>query len=261
MIEKHLNKLVPEGTVVTNEYLLKNGVSRSAKDYYLRSGKLESFYRGVYRKPGPKLKWENIVYSLRMMDYAVHVGGLSALNKHGFSHYIKFSNEDSVFLYRDDDKKLPNWVDKIVLKNDVNIKIMSKNPFPTNFRKGIIYISFGLWDWSIPYSSAERALLEFLNKTSDKTDFEVANELFESAVNLKPKLVQTLLENCLFVKSKRLFLWFAKKHNHQWFSELETDKINLGKGKLHIVSGGVYNNEYKITVPKDMDAGQVEPLF
>jgi len=261
MTEKHLNKLVPEGTVVTNKYLLQNGVNRFEKDYYLRSGKLESVYKGVYRKPGPKLKWENIVHSLRVMGYTFHVGGLSALNKHGFSHYIKFSNEDSVFLYRDGGEKLPNWVDKIVLKNDASIKIMSKNPFPGNFHEGIVYISFGLWDWNIPYSSVERALIELLNKTSDKTDFKVADELFESAVNLKPRLVQTLLENCLYVKPKRLFLWFAKRHSHKWFSELKTDKINLGKGKLHIISGGVLDKEYKITVPKDMDVGQVEPLF
>jgi len=261
MSEKDLNKLVPEGIVVTTKYLLENGVSRSQKDYYLRSEKLENVYRGVYRKPGPKLKWENIVYSLGMMGHSLHVGGLSALNMHGFSHYIKLSNEDSVFLYRDGGEKLPIWVDKIVLKNDVNIKIISKNPFPDNFREGIVYIPFGLWDWDIPYSSAERALIELLNKTIDRTDFEVADELFESAVNLKPRLVQTLLENCLFVKPKRLFLWFAKRHSHKWFSELKTDKINLGKGKLHIISGGVLDKKYKITVPKDMDVGQVEPLF
>lgn len=261
MGEKNLNKIVPEGTVVTNEYLLKNGIGRSQKDYYLRSKKLESVYRGVYRKPGPMLRWESIVYSLCRMGYKLHVGSISALEKHGFSHYLRLSGRELILLYQDSDKNLPNWLDKITLKNDASMKIISKNPFSDNFCEGIEYIPFGTWDWGIPYSSEERALIEMLNEAKDRADFELADKFFESATILRPELVQTLLENCLFVKPKRLFLWFAKKHNHQWFSELKIDKINLGKGKLHIISGGVLDKEYKITVPKDMDAGQVEPLF
>jgi len=82
----------------------------------------------------------------------------------------------------------------------------------------------------------------------------------EGAVNLRPDLLNSLLKECRNIKVKRLFLWFAQKHRHQWFNLVNVKDVNLGKGKRIVCKGGKLDPEYLITVPKD-DNGQEQPVF
>jgi len=84
--EVDIGRALPEGLVVDRTWLQERGFDRPAVDYFIRSGKLEAVAHGVYRKPGPALKWQNVVYSLSELGYRLHVGHLSALAFHGFSH-------------------------------------------------------------------------------------------------------------------------------------------------------------------------------
>jgi hypothetical protein len=77
-------------------------------------------------------------------------------------------------------------------------------------------------------------------------------ELMEGLNNLRPNLVQNLLEGCTSVKVKRLFLYLAEKANHSWVKYLNMDKIDLGSGKRSIVKNGTYNSKYRISVPKEL---------
>jgi hypothetical protein len=43
----------------------------------------------------------------------------------------------------------------------------------------------------------------------------------------------------------------AEKSQHQWFKELELNKISLGSGKRVIVKNGVLDKKYQITVPRE----------
>jgi len=72
-------------------------------------------------------------------------------------------------------------------------------------------------------------------------------------VNLRPQIIQKLLEECTSVKVKRLFLYMAKKANHQWFQFLKIDNIDLGKGHRTLANNGVYNAKYMISVPKELE--------
>jgi hypothetical protein len=56
------------------------------------------------------------------------------------------------------------------------------------------------------------------------------------------------------IKVKRLFLWFAERHHHAWFSPLDASRVDLGRGKRQLVPGGRYDAKYQITVPGDLDA-------
>ncbi len=47
-------------------------------------------------------------------------------------------------------------------------------------------------------------------------------------------LVQALLEQCQFIKVKRLFLFMEEFVGHSWLKHLKTDKIDLGKGKRNV---------------------------
>ncbi len=59
--------------MVARSWLKARGFDRPRVDSYLRSEALRLVTRGTYRRPGPPLKWERIVYSLQELGYAVHV--------------------------------------------------------------------------------------------------------------------------------------------------------------------------------------------
>ncbi|MFB6357802.1 MAG: AbiEi antitoxin N-terminal domain-containing protein [Thiohalorhabdaceae bacterium] len=82
-----LANTLPEGQLVNRSWLKDRGFDRPRVDYYLRTGALEAVARGIYRKPGPPLKWEHVVYSLQQLGHDVHVGGRSALELQGMAHY------------------------------------------------------------------------------------------------------------------------------------------------------------------------------
>jgi hypothetical protein len=68
--------------------------------------------------------------------------------------------------------------------------------------------------------------------------------------------LQKLLEDCKSVKVKRLFFFFADRHNHAWLKRLDRSRIDLGKGKRMLVRGGKLDPTYEITVPEDLYAAQ-----
>jgi hypothetical protein len=121
---------------------------------------------------------------------------------------------------------------------------------------------FGAWDWPISLSTPELAFFELLGEIQDAAGFEMADKFFESAVNLRPKLLNGLLNLCKQVKAKRLFLWFSQRHGHAWRNNLQIENVDLGRGKRMLVKGGAYDADYKITVPREMAGGNGEqPLY
>ncbi len=76
----------------------------------------------------------------------------------------------------------------------------------------------------------------------------------EGLANLSPRRLQGLLEACRSVKAKRLFFFFADRHQHAWLKRLDRQAIDLGKGDRLLVKGGKLNSVYHITVPGDLDA-------
>jgi hypothetical protein len=78
--------------------------------------------------------------------------------------------------------------------------------------------------------------------------------LMEGLPNLSPRRLHQLLAACRSVKVKRLFLWFAARHNHAWLKSLDREGIDLGSGKRMIVRGGKLDTRYNITVPETLDA-------
>jgi len=74
----------------------------------------------------------------------------------------------------------------------------------------------------------------------------------EGLPNLSPRRLQTLLEDCRSVKVKRLFFWFAERHNHAWMGKIDRSRIDLGRGKRLLVRGGKLDPKYNITVPETL---------
>jgi len=251
-----LDAVLREGLLVNRPWLQDHGFDRPAIDYYLRAGKLEAVAHGVYRKPGPALKWQNVVYSLSELGYRVHVGHLSALAFHGFQHYLKLEGDVEVRLFRD--RRLPGWVHNA--PTATSFVEMVRNPF-RDLELGVEDVPFGTWDWPIRYASPERAFLELTSTVSSAEEIRQAQFMMEGAANLKPTLLQSLLQECRQVKTKRLLLWIAREQGHPWYRHIDPAKIDLGSGKRQIVKGGVLDDEFLITVPGKNEDGQTEPVF
>lgn len=266
-----LKHLLPEGLLVDAGWMEGRGYSRSLRSQYVAAGWLVQPVRGVYKQPLGHLGWEQVVISLQtLLKHQVSVGGRTALEQQGYGHYL-YMKEQLVHLYSDE--KLPGWLTKLpdcpefVIHNRSRFlpKITMDEPISFLLGEGeggnaemlpasLMVSQWGHWKWPMVMSIPERAILEVMDELPTRETFESVDKLMEGLVSLRPRRLQTLLEETNSVKVKRLFFYFADRHNHQWLARLDRDKIDLGAGKRVIYKGGKLDNTYQITVPEDMDA-------
>lgn len=244
---KLLYKELRQGQVVTSSWLEELGISRNLKKYYLESGWLEPVGRGAYKKPGDEIKWQGALNALQKQEKKeIHIGGLSALTVQGLSHYFRL-NKNTLYLYGPSNIKLSKWF----LDYNWPYNLLHKQ---SNFlRDGLAIKEIDVESVPVMVSTPERAIMECLLLAPKMVDLTECYQIFESLVNLKPKLLSELLVNCTSIKVKRLFLYMAEKANHQWFQFLKTDDINLGNGNRMLVKNGVYNAKYLISIPRELD--------
>ena len=110
---------------------------------------------------------------------------------------------------------------------------------------------WGHWQWPLVISTPERAILELIDELPNDETFDLVDVTMEGLVNLSPRRMQLLLEQATSVKVKRLFFFFADRHQHSWLSHIKRDRIDLGKGKRMLVEGGKLDSTYQITVPEE----------
>lgn len=264
----HLGRLLPEGLLVDAAWLEAHGYSRALRSQYVSSGWLDSPVRGVYWRPRGVLRWEQVIISLQvLLGYPVSVGGRTALEMRGYSHYL-YQAQQAVHLYTD--RKLPSWLSKLpdmpafVVHNRSRFlpalsgysDKLSLEPAGAQPRlPGVLDIDeWGPWRWSLVRSAPERAILELIDELPNSTSFDMVDKFMEGLVTLRPRKMQALLEEAQSVKVKRLFFFFADRHRPQWLDMIDRSKIDLGKGKRMIARGGKLDKAYQITVPEDMDA-------
>lgn len=214
---------------------------------YKKSNWITSIGSGAVIKSGDKVSIEGALFALQQQGgKSIHPGGKTALGLLGKAHYLEFFTQGYT-LFGPPEEKLPGWLSKY----DWEMKL---NYYPTSFlppELGLVAQEMG--GFSIKISGAARALMECLYLTPKKQDLLGCYELMEGLNNLRPKLVQQLLENCTSVKVKRLFLYMATKAGHSWADFIEISKIDLGSGKRQLVEDGVYVPKYKISVPKVLE--------
>lgn len=259
------------GLLATTSWLGKRGYYRQLLDQYVSSGWLESPARGVYRRPGPPLKWQHAVASLQnLLGLPVYVGGLTALEIQGYGHFVRMGGIMTVHLYSL--VALPSWVTKLPLKDEFVIhrrRLFSEvnddlGSAPVNvardigapterLRIGLKAIVWGEYDWPITYSTPERAYLEVLDDIVAPELIGHANLVMQGLTTLSPRRLKRLLAACRSVKVKRLFFALAERNNHQWLRELDPKDFDLGKGKRHLAPGGKLHPKYLITLPEDLD--------
>jgi len=244
-----LQHILGEGLLAPAGWLENMGYSRALLSRYVKSGWLESPARGVYRRPGPALKWQNVVASLQLvMKTNLHVGGATALVQRGMGHYVRMSGEETIVLYGPD--RLPSWVNLLGLKQRFEAR---NDTMLSNTVAGLQDEIWGAWDWRLTYSTVERAMFELLEGVPQKESIYEAYVLMQGLVNLRPTRVMALLTSCTSVKVKRLFLAMADLHQHQWMRHLDLSNVDLGNGKRMLIPGGKLHPTYLITLPDDLD--------
>ena len=259
--------MLPEGLLADSAWMQRHGYYGSLRSGYVARGWLQKPARGVFRRPRGALSWEHAVISLQaLMQYPVSVGARTALDLQHRSHYVP-RQVLRVYLYSHG--TLPAWLHALPL----DLKFLVRNPRrlfvrPEPFAdhwsldvewsvealldKGYRALPQGDWNWPLVVSAPERAYLELLDEVPRLETFHMADVLMEGLATLRPRLVQTLLENTRSVKVKRLFLFFADRYRHSWLKELDRDRIDLGRGKRMLVRGGRLDPTYQITVPKEI---------
>ncbi|MEO0443965.1 MAG: type IV toxin-antitoxin system AbiEi family antitoxin domain-containing protein [Pseudomonadota bacterium] len=264
-----LERLLPEGLLVDSSWLEVRGYYRSLRAKYVSSGWLEQPTRGVFRRPRGTVGWEQAVISLQtLLEFPVSIGGRSALELQGYAHYLPQSQK-TIHLYGD--RKLPAWVFRLDIepsfifhnrlrflpKIELSPQVVSLTQPPSEnetITGSALRISrWGQWQWPLIMSTPERAYLELLDELPQKETFHMADVTMEGLVNLSPRRLQSLLESAKSIKVKRLFFFFADRHQHSWLKRIDRQKIDLGKGKRLLVKGGKLDTQYQITVPEEFN--------
>ena len=262
---KYVLENVPPGFLVDTPWLASRNIDRKLAHWYLKRGWLEPVAQGVYRRPtmvgsnmSGKNEWKIVVASIQqLMGYDVHLGGRTALNVQGFRHYLAFSENETIYMYGDS----PNWLKRVPtdqkfatrsrsLFQHSDVGIDEKQGFEIDDEQEAV-ISFSEHRFSLIMSSPERAILEMLNEIPKNESFHMVDKLFEGLTNLRPNLLEELLQLCSSIKVKRYFFVFADRHRHAWRKYISTTGINLGSGPRFIFEGGRIHPEFKISVPAD----------
>jgi transcriptional regulator with AbiEi antitoxin domain of type IV toxin-antitoxin system len=266
---------LPDGLVVDAAWLERQGFSSALRSKYVRHGWLDQIARGVYQRPvtglplpgNEGLHWQNVVISLQtLLSSPVAVGGRTALELQGFAHYLAPAGPREVHLYGDEAP--PRWISKLKLETKFVLhnakKLFNGEPVPSGslpvasdseaVHSGFVRRAWGHRGWPLIMSGPERAILELLDEVPKRETFNQADVLMEGLHNLSPRRLQKLLRDCCSVKVKRLFLWFAERHNPAWLNQLDRNGIELGHGKRMLVRGGKLDTRFNITVPETLDA-------
>jgi hypothetical protein len=236
----------PEGAVITQVWLEKQGVYRQLTRRYVTSGWLERFGHGAFKRAGDQVDWLGAVYAIQhQLGINVHVAGETALQLKGLGHFLPLGTGGTVYLLGYTRAHLPTWFTKYPWT--LKVRFARAHLFDDTDNVGFSEILHGRL--SVRVSAPERAILESIYLASTNEQLAYIHQLMSGLSTMRPDVVQSLLKNCRSYKVKRFFLWSAETTGHGWFKKLNAEHIDLGTGKQQLFKGGVYSAKYRITVP------------
>lgn len=268
-----LNRLLAElapGQLVDSAWLQAQSISRPSVHAYVKNGWLERVAPRVYRRPGaaPALpvRWDAAILSAQSLRPSTfYVGGATALDLLGRSHYLHLGADATVHLY-DPERTAPSWL--LRLPVNATFAVHTRALFADSIL-GVEWRRYDLgtgrlgaavsepsrtnpWDHFLRMAGEERATIEMLDQVPNEVGFDHADETFQGLSNLRPRLVTRLLVSCRSVRAKRLFLFYAERHGHAWLRHVDREAVDLGTGKRQLAPGGKFDARYQITVPASL---------
>ena len=258
-LRAELPELVPNGLLVTRSWLMERGLARHAVDNLVKSGQLLPLRPGVYIRPGSRLVWQGVVGSLQRMGGTFVVGGTSALELHGRTHYLPLARRRTIHLHGSG--PLPSWANRLGLEETFRrhgtawLSEPEESPERCEQRplsSFTVEVPWGDGFQTVRTSTLERALFEILKDVPARVSFEHAEQLMEGLADLSPRRLDALLRRTRSIKVKRLFFWLAERQGHAWLKRLDAGDFDLGRGKRVLARDGRLVSRYGITVPKTM---------
>jgi hypothetical protein len=244
-----LNRLLkawPQGTVATSRWLETHGAYQQLMHEYEKSGWMQRIGQGAYVRAGDTIEWSGGLHAIQeQMRLPIHAGAKTALQMQGYAHFLPMGKGGFISLFGSSGTRLPAWFRQRDWGSE--LRFMTTKLFADDPDLGLT--KKDLATYAVTVSAPERAIMEVLYLVPMDESFEEAGLLMEGLTTLRPRLVQSLLEQCRSVKVKRLFMFLAEACNHAWVKKLDLSKVNFGKGKRMIVKGGRLNAKYNITVP------------
>jgi len=244
-----LNRLLtawPQGAVAVSRWLEAQGAYQQLVHEYEKSGWIRRIGQGAYVRAGGTVEWTGGLYALQeQLQLPIHAGAKTALQLQGYAHFLAMGKGGSVSLFGSPGTRLPAWFRQYDW--EVALRYTATKLFADGPNAGLTKKELAAY--AITVSAPERAIMEVLYLVPTEESFEEAALLMEGLTTLRPRLVQSLLEQCRSVKVKRLFMVLAESHNHAWVKKLDLSKVDFGKGKRMIVKGGRLDSKYNITVP------------
>lgn len=236
------------GVPFLSRWMVDQRISLDLQRRYAKSGWIESIGHGVYKRDGDEISWLGAIYALHEQGKVdIHVGGLTALSLMGKEHYLRFG-QNKLYTFSSSLRRLPPWSSKQRWGDEtyhVYSKFLACDAGLTVHQEG---------NFQVRISSAERAFLECLYLAPTHISYAECYQIFEGLVNLRPELLQTLLENCRSIQVKRVFLYMNDKMKHTWSAFLDRSHVDLGKGVRSLEKGGIFSPQYNLMIPKDLAA-------
>jgi len=249
----------PAGVVGVQPWLQERHIYRQLSNHYVASGWLRKIGAGAYVRAGEKVTWQGGIYALQQgLKLPVHIGGLTALDIFGRSHFIPMGKHANVYIFSHDEqvpRDLPKWF----------MQLEQVSPYYIPGR--LFDLQFGLTtfnydNFAIELSTPERAFFEVLSLVPNQTSFEHACLLAQLQRTLRIDLVQKLLQECKSQTLKRLFLYMAREFDFYCLPHLKLEGVDLGSGPRRIGSGDMYDQKLNLYVPKmssEVDPNQEVP--
>ncbi|GBR72942.1 antitoxin AbiEi [Candidatus Termititenax aidoneus] len=254
-MKKNRNKLqallaYERGQPLFYKYLRNNGFTSQLLQKYRKSNWLERVAPEVYKHTDKPLSPLLSIKAMQEQEFKHKLdfvlGGQSALYLQGVRHFLK--KAQTYYVFRTDQSRTPHlkWLKSQKIYNVVAMPLFkTRRPLVDS----VVNIE------GLIVSSPERALLEMAYLVPTKADYDEFVKLMELCPSLRSNLLQTLLEKCVSIKAKRLFLYVASTVNHPWYKKLNETKIDLGTGARQLVVGGKYIGRYAICVPEGSNFG------
>lgn len=238
---KSLIEKIPHNAIVTTKWLKEQGFSGQLLSKYKKSNWLKSIANGAFVKIGDEPNFIGALYAIqKQLGLSIHVGGISALNEYyNIRHNLSFNKKQQLIGTRGE--KLPKWFNSLYADET---ELQRTTFLPKDL--GLTEQNNG--NFSIKIPTLERAVLEMLYLVPEKVTLSEAYQVIETLTTVKPKEFQILLEKCISIKVKRLFLYMVEKIGFNWFNRLDLSKIDLGKGTREITKGGKHNKKYNIII-------------
>ena len=233
-------------SIATTKHLQALGITPQHAQKYVAGDWLERVGQGAFKRPSEALAWTGALYGLQnQLGLQVHVGGATALEAHGFNHFVRMGKA-TAYLYSSPSVSLPAWFTNHDLRDTV-VHVQTKL-LPPDLGLTIVPIE----GFALNSSSPERAILELLYLAPQRFDLVEAFQILEGLRTLRPKLMQSLLEACTSIKVTRLFLYMAERAQLPVMSHLDPSRVSLGSGDRTLANGGTYVGKYKLILPKEL---------